>query len=68
MDSKQKKTESTNLFKNSLIMIIGVAVSGVGLWALMFYSTPASKLEPYETYKESQNTQEAEAKKARMRR
>ena len=63
MDSKQKKTESTNLFKNSLIMIIGVAVSGVGLWALMFYSAPPSKLEPYETYKKSQKNSETEAKK-----
>ena len=44
-------------------MIIGLVVTGVGLWALMFYSAPPSKLEPYKTYKESQNTQEAEAKK-----
>ena len=34
--------------------IIGLAIVGVGLWALMFYSTPPSNLEPYENYQESQ--------------
>ena len=63
MDSKQKKIESTNLFKNSLLMIIGLSITGVGLWALMFYSAPPSKLEPYETYKKSQKNSETEAKK-----
>ena len=54
MDSKHKKTESTNLLKNSIMTIIGLAIVGVGLWALMFYSTPPSNLEPYENYQESQ--------------
>ena len=63
MDSKHKKTESTNLLKNSIMTIIGLAIVGVGLWALMFYSAPPSKLEPYETYKKSQKDLETEAKK-----
>ena len=67
MDSKQKKTESTNLFKNSIITISGLAVVGAGLWALMYYSAPPSKLEPYETYKESQKNPKAEAKKQEPR-
>ena len=67
MDSKQKKTESTNLFKNSVITISGLAVVGAGLWALMYYSAPPSKLEPYETYKESQKNPKAEAKKQEPR-
>ena len=54
MDSKHKKTESTNLLKNSITTIIGLTIVGVGLWALMFYSTPPSNLEPYENYQESQ--------------
>ena len=44
-------------------MILGLAVTGVGLWALMFYSAPPSKLEPYETYKKSKKNLEADAKK-----
>ena len=54
MDSKHKKTESINLLKNSIMTIIGLGIVGVGLWALMFYSTPPSNLEPYENYQESQ--------------
>ena len=63
MDSKHKKTESANLFKNFFITIIGLAVLGVGLWALMFYSAAPSKLEPYKAYKESQKNPETESKK-----
>ena len=33
--------------------IIGLAILGVGLWALMFYSAPPSNLEPYESYQKS---------------
>jgi tetratricopeptide (TPR) repeat protein len=55
MDSKHKKTESTNLLKNSLLTIAGLAVLGVGLWALMYYSTPASNLQPYTRYQEEKN-------------
>ena len=60
MDSKHKKTEATNLLKNSIMTIIGLAIVGVGLWALMFYSTPPSNLEPYENYQESQKKSKAQ--------
>ena len=62
MDLKHKKTESTNLLKSSLITIIGLAVLGIGPWALMFHSAPPSELEPYQAYKESQKNPETEAK------
>ena len=61
MDSKHKKTESTNILKNSIITIIGLAIVGTGLWALMFYSAPPSNLVPYESYQESQKSPEAKA-------
>ena len=61
MDSKHKKTESTNLLKNSTMTIIGMAIIGGGLWALMFYSTSPSNLEPYESYQESQKKSEAKS-------
>ena len=41
--------------------IIGLAILGVGLWALMFYSTPPSNLEPYESYQESQKKSKAKS-------
>ena len=41
--------------------IIGVVIVGVGLWALMFYSTPPSNLEPYENYQESQKKSKAKS-------
>ena len=41
--------------------IIGLAIVGVGLWALMFYSTPPSNLEPYESYQESQKKSKAKS-------
>ena len=47
-------------------MIIGLTTIGVGLWALMFYSAPPSKLEPYETYKKSQKNLETESKKQKL--
>ena len=53
MKSKHKKSESTNLLKNSFLTIAGLAVLGIGLWALMYYSAPTSKLESYASYKES---------------
>ena len=53
MESKHKKTESTNLLKNSFLTIAGLAVLGIGLWALMYYSTPNSNLQSYASYKES---------------
>ncbi|MBC8284186.1 MAG: hypothetical protein H8E32_10255 [Nitrospinae bacterium] len=59
MDSKHKKTESTNLLKNCIITIVGLAVVGAGLWALMFYSTPASNLKPYASYQESEKISES---------
>ncbi|MBT5471530.1 MAG: tetratricopeptide repeat protein [Nitrospina sp.] len=58
MDSKHKKTESTNLIKNSIITVAGLAVVGAGLWALMHYSTPPSNLESYANYQESQKKPE----------
>lgn len=41
--------------------IVGLAIIGGGLWALMFYSTPPSNLEPYESYQESQKKSEAKS-------
>ena len=41
--------------------IIGLAIVGVGLWALMFYSTAPSNLEPYENYQESQKNSKAKS-------
>ena len=52
MESKYKKTESTNLLKNSFLTIAGLAVLGIGLWALMYYSAPTSNLQSYASYKE----------------
>ena len=53
MESKHKKSKSTNLLKNSFLTIAGLAVLGIGLWALMYYSTPNSNLQSYASYKES---------------
>ncbi|MBN4079693.1 tetratricopeptide repeat protein [bacterium AH-315-C08] len=53
MESKHKKTESTNLLKNSILTIAGLAALGAGLWALMHYSAPASNLQPYASYQKS---------------
>ena len=53
MESKHKKSESTNLLKNSFLTIAGLAVLGIGLWALMYYSTPTSNFQSYASYKES---------------
>ena len=61
MESKHKKTESTNLFKNSILTIAGLAVLGAGLWALMHYSAPASNLQSYASYQESNNKPEKSA-------
>ena len=58
MESKHKKTESTNLLKNSILTIAGLAVLGAGLWALMHYSAPASNLQSYASYQESNNKPE----------
>ena len=58
MESKNKKTESTNLLKNSILTIAGLAVLGAGLWALMHYSAPASNLQSYASYQESNNKPE----------
>jgi tetratricopeptide (TPR) repeat protein/plastocyanin len=53
MESKHKKTESTNLLKNSILTIAGLAVLGAGLWALMYYSAPTSNLQSYDSYQKS---------------
>jgi tetratricopeptide (TPR) repeat protein/plastocyanin len=58
MESKHKKTESTNLLKNSILTITGLAVLGAGLWALMHYSAPTSNLQSYSNYQESNNKPE----------
>jgi Flp pilus assembly protein TadD/plastocyanin len=58
MESKHKKTESTNLLKNSVLTITGLAVLGAGLWALMHYSAPTSNLQSYSNYQESNNKPE----------
>lgn len=52
MESKHKKTESTNLLKNSILTITGLAVLGAGLWALMHYSAPTSNFQSYARYQE----------------
>ena len=61
MDSRNQKTKSTNLLKNSIITIAGLVLAGAGLWALMFYSAPPNKLESYASYKESQKIFEPKA-------
>jgi tetratricopeptide (TPR) repeat protein/plastocyanin len=58
MESKHKKTESTNLLKNSILTITGLAVLGAGLWALMHYSAPTSNLQSYESYQDSNKNPE----------
>ena len=58
MEPKHKKTESTNLLKNSILTIAGLAVLGAGLWALMHYSALASNLQSYASYQESNNKPE----------
>lgn len=63
MASKHNKTESTNLFKKSIITIAGLAFVGIVLWTLMYYSAPTSNLEPYASYQESQKLPEAKKDK-----
>jgi tetratricopeptide (TPR) repeat protein/plastocyanin len=62
MESKHKKTESTNLLKNSILTITGLAVLGAGLWALMHYSSPTSNLQSYTSYQKSNKNPEIENK------
>ena len=64
MKSKYKKSESTNLLKNSFLTIAGLAVLGIGLWALMYYSAPTSNLQSYASYKESNKKPEIKKNKS----
>ena len=64
MESKYKKSESTNLLKNSFLTIAGLAALGIGLWGLMYYSAPTNNLQSYASYKESNKKPEIKKNKS----